>query len=168
MGITSQRGPGRDQLTAILWSLVLATCNRGAKGRAPDTQPHDASNTAIGGAPAVDGSGAPGSPDGSTSQVMDPPPAMGTMVGLATEDVTPPFPTWMENSDQLNSSHYRKLEVKAMAIRAESEPVVIVTADICDFCSEISNVVYERVKPLGLTPERIVLNSSHIHSTPAA
>jgi hypothetical protein len=103
------------------------------------------------------------SPPGTTA-----PATPGTMVGVAVEDITPPWPTYEESFDVLVNDHYRKLEVKALTISDRSAPVVIVTADICDFCSEISEQVYDRVKSLGFEPQQVVLNSSHIHSAPAA
>lgn len=103
-----------------------------------------------------------------TSQSGNTPNArMGTMVGLAVEDITPPWPTYEESFDVLVNEHYRKLEAKAMAISDHSGPVVIVTADICDFCSEISEQIYDQVKSLGFEPQQVILNSSHIHSAPA-
>jgi|GEM_PF-1945085 len=90
-----------------------------------------------------------------------------TLVGVAADDITPPFPAWQMGTERRVTDHYRRMEVQAMAIGDRASPVVIVTADICMFCTEVSEQVYARVKRLGFEPHEVVLNASHNHSAPA-
>lgn len=94
-------------------------------------------------------------------------PNVAIRAGVAAEDITPLWPVYEMTTELLVAKHYRRLEIQALAIRSGDVPVVIVTADICMFCTEISELVYERVKHLGLGRGQIVLNASHNHSAPA-
>lgn len=91
------------------------------------------------------------------------------LVGLAVEDVTPSWPTYLSSSGRavLVSASYSDLEVMAMAIRSGGEAVVIVTADTMGFCDEVSDRIYDQVRSLGFLPHQIVLNASHSHTVPA-
>src|SRR5262245_11272288 len=93
----------------------------------------------------------------------------GTMAGVAVADITPPWPYYMQySSNGLVTKHYRTLEAKALVIQDGGGSVALVTIDICDTCTELSERIYARAAALGFQPQQIILNSSHIHSAPAA
>src|SRR5437660_3050638 len=48
-----------------------------------------------------------------------------TVAGVAVDEITPPWPTYENSHDVLVSNHYRKLEVKALAISNHGVPVVV-------------------------------------------
>jgi hypothetical protein len=88
--------------------------------------------------------------------------------GAASEDITPRWPVRVTFRDRPPVTNvYHPISVKALAISDGRTPVVIVTADVCNFCQTIAERIYTRVAGLGLAPRQIVLNASHTHSGPA-
>lgn len=89
-------------------------------------------------------------------------------VGLARVDITPDFPV------RLSGFGFRRTEsegvnqriwAKALAI-GDKAPAVLITVDNLGVSAELGARLQKRLKPLGVTPERLVIAASHTHTAP--
>src|SRR5262245_37938083 len=95
-------------------------------------------------------------------------PAGMMLAGAAKADVTPQWPLLMACYEgTLVAEHYSLVEVAALVIGDGRTRLAFVTADIGDFSNALSKRIYDRLKPFGFSPEEVVLNASHNHTSPA-
>lgn len=105
--------------------------------------------------------------DLSTSAAEDP----GLKAGVATRDITPEGPIWLSGYSGRNHPSEKvaqALEVGAIAFEDKSgERFVLVALDNCEVSREFTAPALEEIrKKHGLTPESVIIVSSHTHSAP--
>ncbi len=97
--------------------------------------------------------------------------AAGWKAGIATTAITPQESIWLSGYAARNrpaNSKIHDLWAKALALEDSlGNRSVLVTIDLLGLTKPLSDRIRERLKSdLGLTKDRIILNSSHTHSGP--
>lgn len=92
-------------------------------------------------------------------------------VGLASKVITPKLPFWLTgfaSRTKPSNEVLHDLWAKAMVIKDNGNPIIIVTTDLIGLSRQVSEEVANRViRKYGIKRSQLLLNSSHTHSGPA-
>lgn len=91
--------------------------------------------------------------------------------GAARADITPTEPVWMAgygNRTKPMEGVRQRIWAKALALRDSSGAIsVLVTLDLCDIDRTLAaSIAEEARRRVGVARERLILNTSHTHSSP--
>jgi len=89
--------------------------------------------------------------------------------GFGTRDITPSEPILLAGygADRYRSSCSCPLFAKAFLIEdADGTRAGIVALDLCGIDAETVAWIEQAAREVGVTPERLIINSSHNHSAP--
>lgn len=91
-------------------------------------------------------------------------------IGVAQTDITPTGPVWLVgygDRDHKSEGVYQSLRAGAVAIGAESDEMVVVTADLIGYGPAYAAQAKANIADAtGLLPRQIVLTATHTHCAP--
>lgn len=94
------------------------------------------------------------------------------LVGIAKVDITPAYPVllsgYASRSTELISRVEQKLWARAIAVRNEQKPpCVLISVDNCGVPASVTKAVFKKLTDkYQITPENLVICSTHTHSAP--
>ena len=81
-------------------------------------------------------------------------------------DITPPLGCYMTGygRDRRAKEVYSKLHAKSLVIEQNGKYAVVISVDICEYPSEMPEIVTKRIEEYtGIKPECVCIHSTHAH-----